>query len=305
MSLARPSTVLLAGNVAAYLLLILTNVAAGLGWLGPTNKQLSERYDTPITPAGCVHTTNLTHSNTTTPRWAFSIWGIIFALQGAGIVYAILPHGYSAAESVKLRVVNAVGHWWSFAFLAEVGWQLMFVHDDLLGMWLCLVLLIAALSCMSVALASLYALKDDFGVPSAAVLYSLYCLPTSINTAWLSVATSLGMLVVARAHDVSPASLVVPGMLLAIACTAAGVAVVAVKRDTAYALTLVWALMAVFGRASKQGASPHVRWASFVCLTVMSVATVGSVLRRKAPPRELRLAERDVREPLKATAMVA
>lgn len=212
-------------------------------------------------------------------------------------MYAALPHGYTAAESVKLRVVNAVGHWWALAWLAEIGWQLAFVHDNVAGMWTCMVLLVAALAAMATALRRLYSLKDDFGVPSAALLYSFYCLPTSINTAWLSVASSLGVLVVARAHDIPQSSLGVPAILLAVACTAAGVAVVAIKRDTAYALTLVWALMAVFGRETRGGAPPYVRWASFVCLTVMSVATVGSVLRRKAP-RDVRLAE-----PLKATVV--
>ncbi len=76
------------------------------------------------------------------------------------------------------------------------------------------------------------------------------------------------------------------------------------KRDTAYALTLVWALMAVFGRETRGGAPPPVRWASFGCLTVMCVAAVGSVLRRRAPPSAVREG-RDVRlvEPLKTTVV--
>lgn len=40
-------------------------------------------------------------------RWAFSIWGIIFALQGVGIVYQLLPRGYG--QEGKKRIVNSVG----------------------------------------------------------------------------------------------------------------------------------------------------------------------------------------------------
>lgn len=39
-------------NLVAYVALIVVNLAAGLGWLGATNKELSEQYDTPLTPAG-------------------------------------------------------------------------------------------------------------------------------------------------------------------------------------------------------------------------------------------------------------
>jgi hypothetical protein len=42
-------------------------------------------------------------------RWAFSIWGIIFALQGAGAIYAALPMGYQSPA--KRAAVNTIGAW--------------------------------------------------------------------------------------------------------------------------------------------------------------------------------------------------
>ena len=44
-------------------------------------------------------------------------------------------------------------------------------------------------------------------------------LPTSINAAWLSVATCLGLLIIPAAHGVSPDRLVAPAALLAVAIT--------------------------------------------------------------------------------------
>lgn len=41
-------------------------------------------------------------------RWAFSIWGIIFALQGLGTVYQAMPQGYTP-DGWKQRIVNSVG----------------------------------------------------------------------------------------------------------------------------------------------------------------------------------------------------
>lgn len=44
-------------------------------------------------------------------RWAFSIWGVIFALQGAGVIYAALPRGYTD-DGWKAAAVNAIGKRW-------------------------------------------------------------------------------------------------------------------------------------------------------------------------------------------------
>ena len=41
-------------------------------------------------------------------RWAFSIWGIIFLLQGAGVVYQFLPHGYGV-DGWQARIINTIG----------------------------------------------------------------------------------------------------------------------------------------------------------------------------------------------------
>ena len=40
-------------------------------------------------------------------RWAFSIWGIIFALQGVGVIYQLMSRGYG--QEGKKRIVNSVG----------------------------------------------------------------------------------------------------------------------------------------------------------------------------------------------------
>ncbi len=144
-------------------------------------------------------------------------------MQGIGVVYACLTHGYTATETPKLRVISAISIWWMVGWAGEITWQLLFIQRTVLGMWGCLVSLLTALGGFSMALRRIYSLRDDFAVPSAALLYVAYVLPTAINTAWLSVASSLGVLVVARAHGVDADALAGPAILLAAAFTAAGI----------------------------------------------------------------------------------
>ena len=79
-------------NAATYILLIIVNAATQTGLLGDDNATISARFPTLLTPAG----------------WAFSIWGIIFLLQGLGVVYQFLPQGYGP-DGEKARIINTIG----------------------------------------------------------------------------------------------------------------------------------------------------------------------------------------------------
>lgn len=274
----RPSKLLVVSNAIGYVVLVAVNVAAGTGLFGPDNGTISKQFATPLTPSG----------------WAFSIWGFIFLLQGIGTIYALLPNGYTA-DGGKQRVINAIGYRWQLGWYSQVAWQLFFVRQDVPGMWACLAFLLAALASFASALRRLYTIKDEFVQPggTAALLYAWYLLPTTVNAAWLSVASCLGGLVLARAYGVAAAQLLVPSILLAALVTVAGTWIVYQTRDTAYGLTLVWALMAVYGKKPQPAA---MRWTAFAGILVMSVVTIGSVLRRKAPPQPPRS---EMREPLR------
>ena len=65
-------------------------------------------------------------------------------------------------------------------------------------------------------------------------------------------------------------------------------------RDTAYGLTLIWSLVAVYG---SQPESKAVKAASLVCIVVTCLFTILSVLRRRSP-REVEQAAADIRQPL-------
>lgn len=75
------------GWALGYVAFLGVNLASSLGWLGATNKEISDKFPTPLTPAG----------------WAFSIWGLIFLLQGG--CYFLL--GGSACLSCSVPLVLA------------------------------------------------------------------------------------------------------------------------------------------------------------------------------------------------------
>ncbi|KAK9843986.1 hypothetical protein WJX81_001126 [Elliptochloris bilobata] len=278
-STAPPPTSLRAVNAVGYLALIFVNVASQTGLFGPTNAAISRRFSTPLTPAG----------------WAFGIWGFIFALQGLGTIYQLLPHGYQA-DSWKARIVNAIGYGWVLGWLFEMAWQLLFLLLSPLGMWLCLFALLAAFVSFAATLRNLYRLKHACGPLSNVLLYAFFFLPTSVNTAWLSVASGLGALIVPVSYGITD-NMDIYTVVVAAVITVLGIAVVHKERDSAYGLTLVWALVAVYGH---QTHSALVRGAALVCISIISTLVVLAVTRRKPVQAGDEGAAPEMRPPVKA-----
>ena len=75
----------------AYLINLGITYGSLTGAFGKTNEELSEKYQTLITPAG----------------YAFAIWGPIFIWEGAFAVVQLLPRWRDAA------VVQAMTPWWA------------------------------------------------------------------------------------------------------------------------------------------------------------------------------------------------
>lgn len=129
---------------------------------------------------------------------------------------------------------------------------MLFPRQTLVTFIFCVIFLFAALASISVTLARVYRLQSP--PPRSAfidrpmykgILYGIYFLPTSINTAWLSVASCLGITVLVESQGVAIASQTVLAACLAVAVAAAGVFVVLQYGDLAYGGTLIWALTAV------------------------------------------------------------
>ncbi|KAF6266061.1 hypothetical protein COO60DRAFT_1475417 [Scenedesmus sp. NREL 46B-D3] len=237
-TVAMPSMVLRVSNVVSYLLFILINTLANKGFFGPTNADVSKEYRTPLTPAG----------------WAFSIWGIIFALT------------------------------WLF----ECCWLVLFPRQTMLAFVVCAVLLFAGLASIAATCARVYLANASMAsvrasgpaaleAPSSkAVLYALYFMPTSINTAWLSVASCLGVTVLAASQDAGVGTQNVLAACLAALVSAIGVYILLQHGDLAYAATLIWALSAVLDAQRVE----LVRMLAVLAIVVLGLVSGLTVYRR-------------------------
>ena len=60
-------------------------------------------------PPGRLRSAGRLASRRACPRsWAFTVWVLLYVLQGAGTVYQLLPHGYEADGFAKKRIVNSI-----------------------------------------------------------------------------------------------------------------------------------------------------------------------------------------------------
>ncbi|EFN53001.1 hypothetical protein CHLNCDRAFT_137452 [Chlorella variabilis] len=268
-----PEQPLRIATAAAYLGFIAVNVASSVGWLGATNAEVSAKFTVPLTPAG----------------WAFGIWGLIFALEGWGVVYQLVGSGYDA-DGFKARFANATNINWIVAWLACIGWQFAFVQQTPGGMWLSFVLILTAFLAMGRALVQLYSVKDRFGPAHSLSLYAAFFLGTTVNTAWLSVAASVQLLI---ALQMGVASLEAASIMLATAVTCLGAYALFREHDTAYGLALVWAFVAVYEKTE----SVAVRNTALGAIVLLAVLSIASVLRR--PGQEPHYEPVGAREPLR------
>ena len=114
-------------------------------------------------------------------RWAFSIWGVIFLLQGAGVVYQAFELWYEDASATLLveAIGGAVpclspgwfsknfvqpqvparcfaGYWWVLGWIAECAWQFFFQQQTRTALWICMFCLLGGLFSFANALNNLY-----------------------------------------------------------------------------------------------------------------------------------------------------
>lgn len=199
-------------NLVGYLVNSGITYASIFGAFGPSNTELSDKYQLLITPAG----------------FAFSIWGPIFIWEGVFAVSQMLPRFRGSL------LVELVTPGWLAACACQCLWTLLFAQE-----WMP-----AALACMLGILAGLLAIaaRTD-GVPIAWPEFFLLRGGFSLHLGWIIAAASLNVSVVADAAKASP------GTLLGLAITSigivcvlsAGFALVTRRADPIVCLVAAWA----------------------------------------------------------------
>ncbi len=195
---------------------------------GQTTGEISDRYPVLFTPAGYV----------------FSIWGLIYLLLGAYVIFQALP---AQRDNPRLQ---AVGWMFVLSSLANSAWIVAW-HENLLGFALLEILILLA------TLIIIYR-RLGFGKTSVSTAERwLVQLPFSVYLGWVTVATIANATILL--YDLGWNGFGISAEIWTVIVFAVVVLLAArvmlTRRDTAFLLVFVWALV---GIAQKQAGAPLV-----------------------------------------------
>jgi hypothetical protein len=159
-------------NLAAYVLNTVVTYSSLTGIFGSTNTELSNKYQTLVTPAG----------------WAFSIWGPIFIWEGVFVVVQFFPRFRQSSLVLK------VSPWWWALCLAQISWTLAFAQEQIT---LALVFMLSILTTLLGISWSTDAMQMDV------VEYLLLRAPFSLQLGWIIAASAVNANVQADAAKAS------------------------------------------------------------------------------------------------------
>jgi len=249
------------GNIAAFIITLAINSLANTTVLnGRTTGQVSDLYPTLVTPAGYV----------------FAIWGIIYALLLAFVIYQALPSQKDKPFQNQIGIIFILSSLFNCVWLFL--WQYDFITESVIVMFALLATLIAIYSRLNIGKAKV-PLKEKL----------LVHLPFSVYLGWITIAAIANVasaLVSANwgGFGLSPEIWAVTVLTVALVIT---LAVIVKRRDIAYSLVIVWALG---GIAVKQNTSQNVvttaEIAIGVILFVLALAIAIYRLRYKKTEHE-------------------
>jgi len=199
--------------------------------------------------------------------YAFSIWGIIFVLEGSGVAFLSWPADGGSVRAITARCVRSS---WLVMWTCQNLWQIVFVQTPLnpptpyaslntIFVPCCFLLLSSwaagLTACRRLAVAG-------FQSHAAGVLVAL---GSAINTGWLSAASCIGLALVGQGCVGGPDAFNDTGAPLALASAATGGALLALQQWGAgylglgYAGAVAWALCAVAVNTANPASTPQVR----------------------------------------------
>ena len=255
--------------VFSIIALIVMNYLSNAGAFGgKTNKEISDKYHTLITPAG----------------YAFAIWGIIFLGLLAFAIYQALP-----SQRTNPRF-QAIGWWVVLNAFCNTIWSPLF-NNELIGAALVVILvMLFSLVIIEQRLLErkhvpLIATDPDVTLPESVASPMqtwLARIPFSIYFGWLTVATILNVAVFLKATGFSLMDL--SEQTWAVAVLIVGVVVGAIVfnrfRSVAYILVFAWAYAAIAVEQKGNGQIPLIAGAGAVVAVVMAIA---GFISRKTP----------------------
>jgi translocator protein len=235
------------GNIAALVVTLVINGLAGTTLLNNrTTADVSAAYPTLITPAGYV----------------FSIWGVIYILLLAFVIYQALPSQtnkpYQKQIGALFILSNILNSVWLFL------WQYDYITVSVVVMF--------------ALLATLIAIYVRLGIGKAKTPFRetlLVHVPFSVYLGWITIASiaNIAAALVSVNWDgfgISPETWAI--LVLTVALIIA-LAMIFTRKDIAYTLVIVWALA---GIATSQSAYANIVLTTEVAIAISVVALVAT-----------------------------
>lgn len=247
---AANSAVLKWMNVLAFVLTVVVNSLAGGTTLlgGKLTSEISDANPTLVTPAGYV----------------FSIWGIIYVLLGMFVVFQALR------SQVGKDFHERIGWFFVLSSLLNIVWLFLWQYEYLSLSVVVMFLLLASLIAVYLRLKigkSKVALREKLAVH----------VPFSVYLGWITIATiaDVSVTLVSVNWDGFGISQEMWAVLVVVVALLITLLVVATRKDVAYGLVIIWALL---GIAVKQSGSQNIVMLTEVSAVLIALALGVSIL---------------------------
>ncbi len=242
-------------NFAGFAFVLAVNVLANAVPLGgSTTGQISDLYPNLFVPAGLT----------------FSVWGVIYLLLGAWVVYGLVAAGKPGDAGGFIEKIDAL---FLVTCAVNAGWIFAWHYRHL----------VLSLVCMAALLAALIAiyLRLDIGRSSAPPLEKyLVHLPVSVYLGWISIASIANVTAVLVAFRWGRFGL--SEELWTVVMVAAGIALALValfhRKDVFYALVVDWAVLGILIKRTAGGAGPA-PWVVGSAVAGICLLTLGSAVQ--------------------------
>jgi benzodiazapine receptor len=237
-------------NILAFLFTVLVNGLAGSTTIlgGKNTAQISDANPTLITPAGYV----------------FSIWGVIYILLGIFVVFQALPSEKEKAYQKRIGWLFVLSSLLNIAWLFL--WQFEYLSLSIVLMFLLLATLI-----------SIY-LRLNIGKSTAPLREKLAVhAPFSVYLGWITIASIANVTVTLVSVNwdgfgISPETWAALVIIIALLIT---LLVIATRKDIAYGLVIIWALV---GIAAKQSENQNIVMITEISAIIVAIALAAVIL---------------------------
>ena len=247
-----------------YLAMIAMNfLANALPLNGRRTGDVSDAYPSLFTPAG----------------FTFSIWGVIYLLLGAHVLYQLGLFRDGAETTEQSALLNRVGALFAVSSLANTAWVFAWHYDNIP---LSAVLITVILVCLALIVTTLRSAN------LTGRLRWLVGVPFSVYFGWTTVAVVANMtvLLVSRGWNGFGLADSTWAVIMVLVAMVIGTTTMLRNRDVAYGVVLIWAYIGILSRQTSAdglaGRYPAIIGAVIASLVIYVVAEALVLRRRKA-----------------------